>query len=127
VRGKTLALFVFIRAVKFRYPRFFTFTVMDSIEKGLIRMTTQLYSTTELKLAALLVSEIPDCSIEVYEHANSLRKLIKIEYPSTCKGEVTKLEKAFINKEAITNIYSYNKALNLIRDRLRGKNGRSNP
>lgn len=79
------------------------------------------YETMELKLAALILSELPNnCSLEVYEQGNSIRKVIKIIYPSSHKQLVSRLERNFINKEAITNIYSYNKALNLIRDRLRG-------
>lgn len=78
------------------------------------------YETSELKLAALLISEIPNCSIEVYAEGNSIRKTIKILYPIEYKNIVYKLEKDFINKEALTNIYSYNRALNQIRDRLRG-------
>jgi len=84
------------------------------------------YETSELKLAALLLSEIPNCSIDIYEQGNSIRKTIKILYPAEYKNIVYKLEKNFINKEALTNIYSYNRALNMIRDRLRGKNENRN-
>ena len=78
------------------------------------------YETSELKLAALILSELPNCSIDVYEQENYIRKTIKIKYPAEYKNEVSKLENDFINKRASTNVYSYNKALNLIRDRLRG-------
>ncbi|MDP8261909.1 MAG: hypothetical protein P9M13_01230 [Candidatus Ancaeobacter aquaticus] len=87
-----------------------------------LRLQNHTYETTELKLAALILSEIPDCSCEIFAQGNSIRKTIKIGYPTEYKNDVIKLEKDFINKEAITNIYSYNKALNLIRDRLRGDN-----
>lgn len=81
-----------------------------------------IYETTELKLASLVLSEVPNCSLEVYERGNSIRKIIKILYPREYKSKIAKLEKDFIDKNALTNIYSYNKALNLIRDRLRGRN-----
>lgn len=81
------------------------------------------YETFELKLAALILSEVPYCSVEVCEQGNSIRKVIKIKYPAGYKEEIVKLERDFINKGASTNIYSYNKALNLLRDRLRGKTG----
>lgn len=81
------------------------------------------YETTELKLAALILSEVPNCLVEICEQGNSIRKVIKIKYPAEYKKEITKLERDFINKGALANIYSYNKALNLIRDRLRGKTG----
>lgn len=84
------------------------------------------YETTELKLAALILSEVPNCSVEIYEQGNSIRKVIKIKYPSGHKEGIAKLERDFINKGASTNIYSYNRALNLIRDRLRGKIGEVN-
>lgn len=78
------------------------------------------YETSELKLAALLLSKIPNCSLEVCEQENSLRKIIKIKYPPAYKAQVLKIEKDFINKIASANVYLYNKSLNLIRDRLRG-------
>lgn len=84
------------------------------------------YETFELKLAALLLSEVPHSSFEVYEKENSIRKIIKITYPAGYKNEVAKLERDFINKGASTNIYLYNRSLNLIRDRLRGKSGEIN-
>ena len=79
------------------------------------------YETSELKLAALLLSAIPGCSIEISGKVNSRRKTIKIVYPADYEDTVFKLEKNFINKIAVANVYGYNKALNLIRDRLRGK------
>ncbi len=84
--------------------------------------TTMLeYETSELKLAALLLSEIPKCSFDVFEQGNSIRKIIRIKYPADYKEQVSKIEKDFINKMASTNVYLYNKALNQIRDRLRGQ------
>jgi len=78
------------------------------------------YDTSELKLAALILSEVPGCTFEVYEQGNSIRKAIKITYPVGYKDTVSLLEKDYINKMALSNIYKYNKALNLIRDRLKG-------
>ena len=79
------------------------------------------YETSELKLAALLFSEIPQCSFDVFAQGNSIRKTIRIKYPAGCKAQVSKIEKDFINKIASANVYLYNKALNMIRDRLRGQ------
>lgn len=78
------------------------------------------YETSELKLAALLLSEVPDCSFDVNEQENSVRKIIKIRYSPGYKSQVCKIEKDFINKIASANVYLYNRALNSIRDRLRG-------
>ena len=78
------------------------------------------YETTELKLAALILSEVPDCLFEICDQGNSTRKVIKIRYSACYKTQVSMLEKDFINKRASTNVYLYNRALNQIRDRLRG-------
>ena len=85
------------------------------------------YQSTELKLSALLLAEIPNASIEVYEQGNFTRKTIKVLFPKAYKKEVEKLVQAFIDKQAMANVYAYNKALNAIRDRLRGNevNGRN--
>lgn len=79
-----------------------------------------IYESTELKLCALIISELSSCTFEISEQVNSLRKIIRIKYPVCYQEEISKLEKAFINKEALTNVYRYNKSLNMIRDRLRG-------
>lgn len=78
------------------------------------------YLTSELKLAALILAEVPDCSFDVSEQENSIRKVIKIKYATGYKSQVCKIEKDFINKIASANVYLYNKALNRIRDKLRG-------
>jgi len=54
-----------------------------------------------MKLAALILSEIPNCSVEVYEQENSIRKLISVKYPAAFKNEVGKLEKDFINRDRL--------------------------
>lgn len=82
------------------------------------------YETSELKLAALILSEILNCSFEINEQENSARKVISVKFPTQFKNEINQLEKNFINKQASTNVYRYNKALNQIRDRLRGKDER---
>jgi methyl coenzyme M reductase subunit D len=79
------------------------------------------YETSELKLAALIVSEVPNCLVDVYNQGNSIRKVIKIIYPLDYKIQIYKIENDFINKKASANVYLYNRALNQIRDRLRGK------
>jgi hypothetical protein len=73
------------------------------------------------KLAALLLSEIPDSSFEVHEQdGNYIKKIIKINYAARHKLDVFKVVTDFINKKALANLYYYNKSLNRIRDRLRG-------
>lgn len=83
------------------------------------------YETSELKLAALLLAEIPDTSVDVQEKGNSIRKCIIITHSAQYSQDVQKLEKDYINKEATVGVYAYNRALNTIRDRLRGRDGKS--
>lgn|GEM_PF-1270719 len=88
-------------------------------------MTTQInfiksYETSELKLAALILSELPGCIFEIFEQGNSLRKIIRIKYSQQYEEGIIKLQQDFIDKRALANVYTYNKALNMIRDRLRG-------
>jgi hypothetical protein len=96
------------------------------MEKKKIRLQNStnnslIYETSELKLAALLLAEIPDSSVDVHDRGNSIRKSIVVAYPAPYSQDVQKLEKDYINKEAKVSVYAYNRALNLIRDRLRGR------
>lgn len=77
------------------------------------------YETTELKLAALLLSEIQDSTFEVYSQANSLKKIIRIFYCSNYEQELNKIIREFIQREARVDVYKYNKSLNLLRDKLK--------
>lgn len=77
------------------------------------------YETTELKLAGLLLAEIPGTTFEVYPQNNSSKKIIKIFFNSEHQNDIRKLEMDFINKQALANVYAYNKALHLIRDRIK--------
>ena len=83
------------------------------------KIRLQTYETSELKLAALLLSEIPGTSVEVENQGNSIRKNIIITHATEYNEEIQKLERAFINKEARASVYAYNRALNTIRDKLR--------
>jgi hypothetical protein len=77
------------------------------------------YETTELKLSALLLSEIPHSELQIYSQNTSHRKTIRIVYQPEHKKKVLELENAFINKAASANVFRYNRALNMIRDGLR--------
>jgi len=80
------------------------------------------YQTTELKLAALILASIPEATFAIYKQPNVTRQTIEIAYSSDYNDLLSKLERDFINKRATVNVYTYNKALNLIRDRLRESN-----
>lgn len=77
------------------------------------------YETPELKLAALILATIPRSSFEIHNRQNSVRKTIKITYPIEYKNTITDLEKNYLHKEASVNVYLYNRALNMIRTKLR--------
>jgi len=78
------------------------------------------YETTELKLAALLLAEIKDSYADVYKQDKSIRKNIIITFPAMYGSDVEKLAIDYLNRRAMVNVSDYNKALNIIRDRLRG-------
>lgn len=84
------------------------------------------YSTSELKLAGLLLAEIPDSSFVVYPQSNFSKKLIQITYPKIHEEEAQRLVTEFIERRAYVNLYRFNKALNPLRDALKSgkvKNG----
>ena len=77
------------------------------------------YSTTETKLAALLLAEIPEATFEVFPNGNSFRKIIKIIYPYKSEESVNRLIKEFIERRASVQVYKYNRSLNMLRDAVR--------
>jgi len=89
------------------------------MERTITSQQNNSYETTELKLAGLLLAEIPGITFEVTSQNNSSKKLIRIFFNPEHQSAIRKLEMDFINKEALANVYAYNKALHLIRDRMR--------
>ena len=77
------------------------------------------YSTTDLKLSALILSEILDSTAEVFQEGNYSKKMIKVTYSRHYQKEVTRLINDFINRRAKVDVFLYNKALNVLRDKLR--------
>ncbi|PIY82962.1 MAG: hypothetical protein COY78_03965 [Candidatus Omnitrophica bacterium CG_4_10_14_0_8_um_filter_44_12] len=77
------------------------------------------YETTELKLAALLLSEIPGSTFEVYAQGNSIKKAIKVTYLTEHEQEVNRVIRDFIERQARVDVYKYNHNLNSLRDRLK--------
>jgi hypothetical protein len=75
--------------------------------------------TADLKLSALILSEIPNCTFDVKEQGNSLLKTITISFPETYEQDVMLLKEDFLNKRALANVYLYNRSLNMLRDRLK--------
>ncbi|MBU4311800.1 MAG: hypothetical protein KJ706_03685 [Candidatus Omnitrophica bacterium] len=75
------------------------------------------YTTSEIKLIALLLSEIPQARFEVLSNCNlSKKKLVKVIYPSAFRDTVDKLINEFIERRAHVGVYQYNRNLNRLRD-----------
>ena len=77
------------------------------------------YSTLDLKLAALLLAELPDSVADVSSNGNSYKKLIRITFPEECQGDLNVIISDYINREARANVSRYNRGLNTIRDKLK--------
>lgn len=75
--------------------------------------------TSELKLAAVLLAEIPESVFEIYPQGNDIKKVIRIIYLPDYETEVNKLIREFIERRAQVDVFRYNMALNSLRDKLR--------
>jgi len=93
--------------------------VVKIVEKG-----NADYVTSEIKLIALLLSEIPQATFEVLSNCNSpkAKKLIKVIYPSEFRGDVNRLINEFIERRASVHVYQYNRNLNRLRDAVKLRN-----
>lgn len=78
------------------------------------------YSTTDLKLGATILASVPGASVDVEARPNSIRLTIILTYLAEYEKDVFKIECDYLNREAVVGVYPYNRALNLIRDKLRG-------
>ena len=79
-----------------------------------------IFETTDIKLGAALLSEIPDAKLKGISdrHINSKRILI-LDFPDASESEVKKLIDSYARKELLVRLFYYNFALNIIRDALR--------
>jgi len=89
----------------------------------MIKKNKSFYETAELKLAALILSEIPESTFTVSAKDTLLRKTIIIDFPAVHEQDVALLREDFLNKRALVNLYLYNRSLNQLRDVLM-KDGR---
>ena len=58
------------------------------------------YETSELKLAALLLAEIPNSHFEITENLNLIKKNIKIIYLNEYSADVERLIREFLERRA---------------------------
>ncbi len=77
------------------------------------------YETIEIKLAALLLAEIPDSTFKIESQFNSIRKKIFIFFQKEYSNDVHKLLDDFINRRARVDVFLYNKSLNFLRDKIK--------
>jgi len=83
-----------------------------------------IYRTTDIKLGAVLLCEIPNVRfLRVSGDIINSKKVIEIEYPYEYEGALKKIVEDYTRKIQVANVYRYNRALCLIRDALRGENG----
>ena len=74
------------------------------------------YNTTDLKLSALVLSEIPDTTFEIHTNHNHFKKMIRIIYHSCSKDDLDLLIADYINRMARVDVFKYNRNLNYVRD-----------
>jgi lipoate synthase len=79
------------------------------------------FSTADLKLAALILSEIPNCTFDVKEQGNSALKTILISLPAIYEQNLTAVQEDYTLKRAKINLFLYNRSLNVLRDRLKNE------
>jgi len=80
----------------------------------------KIYETTELKLAALILSTIPESTFKVQPaKGNSIKKIIQIFYLFPREEEVNQLIREYIERRAFVDVYKYNHVLSQLRDNLR--------
>jgi len=89
------------------------------MEKPLLQPNQAAYSTQDLKLSALLLSELNCISFSISEAGNSLKKKITIVFPADLCDDLNMIICKYIDREARVGVFQYNRNLNLLRDALR--------
>ena len=81
-----------------------------------------IYQTTDIKLGAAILCEVPGTSfIGVdMDRLVSSKRVIEIDCPDQYTEELKKVVNDYTKKVQRVNVYKYNRALCLIRDALRG-------
>lgn len=80
----------------------------------------QVFETTNLHLAAVLLALIPGAQLTAVENSDQDRslKVIRLGYPDDQDERIRLLMVAFADRRLSVNLALYNRYLNLIRDRL---------
>ena len=80
------------------------------------------YQTTDIKLGAAILCEVPGASfigVDMDRFINS-KRVIEIDCPDQYGENLQKVINDYTKKVQRVNVYKYNRALCLIRDALRG-------
>lgn len=78
------------------------------------------FKTKDIKLAAFLLSLIPGSEFSVPQSSDSSKKEISISFEIKFSGLAHESVQEFINHEAKVDLYTYNNALNKLRDVIKG-------
>jgi len=77
------------------------------------------FNTTDLKLSALILSEILGSTFEIHSTQNHFKKMIKIIYSPSSKEDLDILIADYINRMARVDVFRYNRSLNAVRDKIK--------
>jgi len=79
------------------------------------------FDTTDLKLSALILSEISGSTFDICSTQNHFKKMIKVFYPPSSKDNLDLLIADYINRMARVDVFKYNRNLNSVRDQIKEK------
>lgn len=74
------------------------------------------YETTDIKLGAVILSEIPDAYFVGLNGISGHKRVMKIEYPTEHEEALRRAAQDYERKSVVINLYRYNKALSTLRD-----------
>lgn len=77
-----------------------------------------IYETTDIKLGAVILSEIPNSQLVGTDSDRLInsKKVLKMEYPEEQKEALDELVKSYAQKVQLVNVFDYNRNLNFIRN-----------
>jgi hypothetical protein len=78
-----------------------------------------IYNTTDLRFSALILSEIPGSTFVIIDQSNSFQKIIQISHSESQQEFFSTLLNSYVNRKVKVDLYSYNRALNALRDKLK--------
>lgn len=85
------------------------------------KMETKKYETTQMNLAALLLTKISLARFTTRMQEEDDRLCFVITYPEDAESDLMGCVSDFLECTATANIYQFNKKLNQLRDHLPGK------